>query len=342
MKVDISCDHIFLLIIIIIGITVYVMNCNNGGGGELREGFGPNVADADISAIRNLNGLANELMKPEGTLTNPGNLNVSGNISIPTGKMVTVRDAYHGIGYRSSESGVDGPSVYGWSGGALASVTGGAYKNALTWDNNSNIKAMGTITSNNEIIGTLAGGFGQFRATHGKYGTIFRQDGENFYVLTTNPDDPKGVWTDKTEGGYNNRPLRIENSTGKVFINNTNIQAVQICNTGRHPWHDWATPPFVVGTGTKIFNVNYSMWCTGGGTDIHFRFYRASDNVLVKDIYFGSYLNGGYHSGQSGTQVLSNADLPAGTYYMKGVATDGSSRIDGNDYLNASIITLPS
>ena len=51
------------------------------GGGELREGFGPNVADADISAIRNLNGLANELMKPNGTLTNPGNLNVTGSIS---------------------------------------------------------------------------------------------------------------------------------------------------------------------------------------------------------------------------------------------------------------------
>ena len=84
MKVDISCDHIFLLVIIVVGITIYIMNCNNN-----IEGFATTIADADISAIRNLNGLSNTLMQPNGTLTNPGNLNISSNLAVGGNTSVT-------------------------------------------------------------------------------------------------------------------------------------------------------------------------------------------------------------------------------------------------------------
>ena len=39
---------------------------------------GTTIAGADIDAIRNLNSYAKTLMQPDGTLTNPGNLNVAG------------------------------------------------------------------------------------------------------------------------------------------------------------------------------------------------------------------------------------------------------------------------
>ena len=84
----ISYDMMFIIAIGLIALAIFC-TCNNEGGGKLREGFGPNIADADISAIRNLNGLANTLMQPNGTLTNPGNLNVAGHINIgPDNKFI--------------------------------------------------------------------------------------------------------------------------------------------------------------------------------------------------------------------------------------------------------------
>ena len=78
----------FIIFIVAIGLIALAIfcTCKNEGGNELREGFAPNIADADISAIRNLNGLANELMKPNGTLTNPGNLTIQGQTRITNSK----------------------------------------------------------------------------------------------------------------------------------------------------------------------------------------------------------------------------------------------------------------
>jgi hypothetical protein len=56
----------------------------------------------------------------------------------------------------------------------------------------------------------LPPGVGQFRAVHGDYGTIFRQDGENFHILNTNAKDPMGSWSEPT------RPLYINNASGNV------------------------------------------------------------------------------------------------------------------------------
>ncbi|MDD5775214.1 MAG: hypothetical protein PHS64_04665, partial [Candidatus Omnitrophica bacterium] len=50
-----------------------------------------------------------------------------------------------------------------------------------------------------------------FRAIGGDYGTILRQDGANFYLLTTNSGDPSGSWTDQ-------RPFVINDATGNVGL----------------------------------------------------------------------------------------------------------------------------
>ena len=92
---EISNDMIFIIVIGLIAMAIFC-TYNNEGNSKLQEGFGPNVADADISAIRNLNGLANELMKPNGTLTNPGNLNVAGHINIgPDNKFILNSTAHN-------------------------------------------------------------------------------------------------------------------------------------------------------------------------------------------------------------------------------------------------------
>jgi hypothetical protein len=69
--------------------------------------------------------------------------------------------------------------------------------------------AEGGTLHEGEITSRLSSGPGQFRAAHGDYGTIFRQDGDNFYVLNTKKGDPMGSWSDV-------RPLYINNASGDV------------------------------------------------------------------------------------------------------------------------------
>ena len=94
---EISYDMMFIIVIGIIALAIFC-TCKNERMGELHEGFAANIADADISAIRNLNGLANTLMQPNGTLTNPGNLKVDGNLnttSITSSGPVTINGQYN-------------------------------------------------------------------------------------------------------------------------------------------------------------------------------------------------------------------------------------------------------
>ena len=95
-------NYIFL---IILGLILLYHFCSN----TVTEKFGPNVGDADISAIRNLNGLANTLMQPNGTLTNPGNLSLRGNLSLYNS------DPNRGIGMFYND--MDGSSTTTYQGG---------------------------------------------------------------------------------------------------------------------------------------------------------------------------------------------------------------------------------
>ena len=74
-----------------------------------------------------------------------------------------------------------------------------------------NALVSGTITANGEIISTKLTGTAQFRAVQGSYGTIVRQDGTNFYLLTTASGSPYGSWNA-------DRPFAINNATGAVTI----------------------------------------------------------------------------------------------------------------------------
>ncbi len=83
---------------------------------------------------------------------------------------------------------------------------GGVTLNGLTGE----IYARGVIETIEEVI---SGGKNAFRSTYGGYGWIMRNNGENFYFLTTNVGDPYGNFNTM-------RPFIIRPSDGRVTINN--------------------------------------------------------------------------------------------------------------------------
>ena len=71
----------------------------------------------------------------------------------------------------------------------------------------------GKITATGEVVGGLTGGHGQLRAISNNYGAMIRNDDSDTYFLLTNSGDKNGQWN-------NLRPIRINNSSGHVYIGN--------------------------------------------------------------------------------------------------------------------------
>lgn len=72
-----------------------------------------------------------------------------------------------------------------------------------------NLDNVGKISANGEIITSSAN---SFRAAYGGYGFFIRNDGVSTYFMHTNKDDPYGGWN-------NNRPITIDNASGRISIN---------------------------------------------------------------------------------------------------------------------------
>jgi hypothetical protein len=123
------------------------------------------------------------------------------------------------------------------------------------------------------------------------------------------------------------------NNLNSKFANMTASQVFNV-NRGDGGWNGRTSPNFTVGTGKKIFQINLSLYVnSNNGVDINFRFSNGFN------IWCGSYINhGGNHTGQSFTRVIEDSQLPAGTHNVRVTC---NLNVDGNDYLHASIITLP-
>jgi hypothetical protein len=70
------------------------------------------------------------------------------------------------------------------------------------------------LVSAGEIIGQIPGtgtNYGQFRAVGGTTGVMFRNDGSNFYLLSTAAGSPYGTWN-------GNRPLTYDFVNNNVYI----------------------------------------------------------------------------------------------------------------------------
>lgn len=72
-----------------------------------------------------------------------------------------------------------------------------------------NMSNVGKISANGEMITSSAN---SFRAVYGSYGFFIRNDGVSTYFMHTNKDDPYGGWN-------NNRPITIDNASGRISIN---------------------------------------------------------------------------------------------------------------------------
>jgi hypothetical protein len=75
----------------------------------------------------------------------------------------------------------------------------------------------GNIRASGETIGTMASGYGQFRAIAGSYGAFIRNDGADTYMpLITAANNQYGVWNGL-------RPVRVNNASGDVFLANSQV-----------------------------------------------------------------------------------------------------------------------
>jgi len=101
-----------------------------------------------------------------------------GDIEIPSGRHLWIRDKYHGItfgpedGFAGSQ---DGPIVYGYGGGSLGSTQNGNKKVAMTWDINNDVVAKNSLVVQRDLV--VNGGFYPLES-------IRSQAGHNLYMVS--------------------------------------------------------------------------------------------------------------------------------------------------------------
>ena len=99
-------------------------------------------------------------------------------------------------------------------------------KLANTVDINSDQTITGTKIFETEVCAKLSSEYpSQFRMVTDTYGSMWRNDGSNTYLLLTNVNDPYGRWNDL-------RPISVNNSTGKVSLNLSGPIATSSYNNG--------------------------------------------------------------------------------------------------------------
>lgn len=85
-----------------------------------------------------------------------------------------------------------------------------------------NMTGVGSISASGEYITSSANGF---RIAYGKYGTIFREDESDFWILLTDSGNSTGTFNSL-------RPFHINLSTGKTYIGGSGLTATVDGNIG--------------------------------------------------------------------------------------------------------------
>jgi hypothetical protein len=342
-------DLVFLLVI---GILVIYQLCSKNNiekmsnvSNDIKEAV-RQVYLADVDAIRNLSDVAKKLQ--DGGLVNPGNMNVNGKLNIGTAALAKDLPDWLNLSVenggdshiRLKTKNDDNKNMYLINrdghfrihqqgvGDMLSLNHDGHFSNTHTGDHVAQFVGKGAhpfITLSKE------GGVGWYMQNVGGGGLRFGVHGEAHKAEIFR--DGNIIF-----GGRN---LMAELNALRAEVNATNnkmnnMTATQIFNISRGGggWNGRTSGNFTVGTGKKILQVDYSLYVNGNnGVDVNLFF----SNGLV--VYLGSYINhGGNHTGQSFTRVLENSQLPAGNYTMRATC---NLHVDGNDYMQASIITLP-
>lgn len=141
-------------------------------------------------------------------------------------------------------------------------------------------------------------------------------------------------------GGKNGNGTELLRIKGTGSIISSNFTTTNVYNNSNIGWHDVNSSNFTVGTGTKLLNVNFSWYSSVSGLirNIYIDIY-TSTNTLVTTLSQPFYFNQTYmHTSGTYTNIISNATMGPGTYYLK---FRHDTIADGNDYMRATIITFP-
>jgi len=171
-----------------------------------------------------LGGNSNTSSQPIGTLDNTSDLpflaggnekmrlKANGDLWMNYGSQLhlTGADGGHGLGYFDGTNGfigkpVDGPVLYGYTGGALGTnrtLTGGVKTVALTWNNNGNVVVNGN-SSNTKVV------MGSANVAALNYGT-------SYIGLNAQRDPASGNWTRYSDGANNGGSIMFGNVGGGI------------------------------------------------------------------------------------------------------------------------------
>jgi hypothetical protein len=81
----------------------------------------------------------------QGNIKSRGDANIGGNVNVPSGKAVNVRDQFHGMSFKEA---YDGPALYGYAGGGLGTNQQDGYKEALKWNRAGDVNITGSLDVN--------------------------------------------------------------------------------------------------------------------------------------------------------------------------------------------------
>jgi hypothetical protein len=126
-------------------------------------------------------------------------------------------------------------------------------------------------------------------------------------------------------------------------ISSPNFNCVQVFN-GTTSWTGGVNSSnFTVGAGTKLIYANFSYWSTTANPGTIYTYFDiyTSTGTLVSTITADQFwINlSGTHMGFGFNYVISNATMPAGTYYIRARTSGGTS--DANDYMYLTLVNLP-
>ncbi len=154
---------------------------------------------------------------------NTGNLTLTGNQTIGGTSSILLKDVNHGLGWYGTGRAwnginVDGPVLYGYSGGALG-TNSGAQATALRWNTAGDVTVTGNLTAAGKSVATGEENLRIIRGTINGNGTIkvgsgFTVTGTNAYTITftTAFSAEPSVTATPAEGGY---LINTVNSTTK-------------------------------------------------------------------------------------------------------------------------------
>ncbi len=137
-----------------------------------------------------------------------GNVGINGDIAIDGKHALRGSDSWLRLNQDFAfSSGVHTPGLFAPKSLNVGGVGG--------WSNpgDGNATIAGNVSIGGEIQTTSANAF---RMVQGNYGSFFRNDGSDTYLLLTNAGVPYGGWNDL-------RPLRINNASGGVYLGNLDV-----------------------------------------------------------------------------------------------------------------------